>query len=109
MVKGNITSDEVITVALDATLVMSDVEKVKASISADVTQTVTKFVNAEVKTKVYSDAKDTIAIGVSDTTGTTSGNITVKGLTAGSWEGSFNFVKQEQKQEHNLSYYILQN
>lgn len=90
-VKGNIASDETINVVPDTNFKMKDIKQIKDDIDANVTQVVTKFVNAETKSKVYTNAEDTIGISVKDETGKTVGNIKVDGLTAGSWRGVFNF------------------
>lgn len=90
-VKGNIASDETINVVPDSTFKMKDIKKVKDDIDANVTQSVTKFVNAETKEKVYANTADTIAIDVANETGKTTGTIQVENLTAGSWRGVFNF------------------
>ena len=70
---------------------MNDSKGVKKALNATVTQSVTKFVNAETKEKVYANTADTIAIDVANETGKTTGTIQVEDLTAGSWRGVFNF------------------
>lgn len=83
---GNIASNEVINVTPVTSFKMNDSKGVKKALNATVTQSVTKFVNSEAKTAKYSSVANTVALGT-----TTTGNVKVAGLTAGSWSGNFNF------------------
>lgn len=85
-VKGNIAGDEIITVAPDATFKMSQTGK--TDIDATVTQATQKFAVPTSLDATLGLAK-TVTTDYADSTVT--GEIAVKGLTAGSWHGSFNF------------------
>jgi hypothetical protein len=86
-VSGNIASDEVVSVTPDTSFQMSDIKGIKSSITATVTQPVTKFVDSQAKaTSSLKNVADTIAMGE------TSGSVVVANLSSGSWTGQFNFV-----------------
>ncbi len=92
--EGNIASDEVIVVKpMVKSFYMKDLTNAKSDIVATVDQQVINFVCVENKDKNY-NSNDTV-IGMSGETGvqkaSTNGVITVKKLTAGDWEGNFNF------------------
>ena len=85
-VKGNINGEEVVNVVPTASFKMAS--KGKADITATTTQTVQKFVNTT----------DSHAAGSSFMNGvkpdafiTTEGDVSVAGMTAGSWTGTTNF------------------
>ena len=87
-VTGNVASDEVVKVIPDATFQMEDEAKMKASLTATVNQPVQKFVNSVTKEKHDATKNDTSA----DVFGKdASGIVTVNDLSAGTWNGSFNF------------------
>lgn len=98
-VAGNIASDEVITVIPVESFEMSDTKGNKAPLTAVVTQKQIKFVNDAAKgTDANKDAEDTVAIEVEmEDTPSVTGNVEVKKLTAGSWQGKFNFDIKLQK------------
>jgi hypothetical protein len=82
-VSGNIASDEAVIVKPDATFTMSDVKGVKKDLNGTISQTITKFLNKEVS--IDSTLKDFQHLG------STTGVVSIEGLTSGSWTGQFNF------------------
>lgn len=94
-VEGNIASNEVIIVKpLVKSFLMKDLSLAKADIVATIEQPVINFVGIENKDKNYSS--DETVIGMTgDVVGTQAktieGTITVADLSAGKWEGNFNF------------------
>ena len=84
-VKGNINGEEMVSVVPTASFKMS--QSGKADITATTTQTVQKFVNTTL------DGTDSSHMnGVKpDAFITTEGDVSVAGMTAGSWAGTTNF------------------
>ena len=84
---GNLASDEIITIKPESShFVLKDTRKVKADVEGTINQKVVHFVDTQAKNVLYKDDETTIELGK------TTGNISVEGLTSGSWEGTFNFV-----------------
>lgn len=95
-VNANIASDEVIVVAPPESFQMADAKGIKTSTkTANISQSVTRFVESETKTNQFSsrDEYTSIARASEGAEGTTSvdGSVTVENLTAGAWQGTFNF------------------
>ena len=84
---GNYASDEVINVVPTTSFKMKDSKGLKSELTATVSQPITKFVNAVTKDNHTTTKNDTTATKETSTTGT----VTVDGLTAGTWNGQFNF------------------
>lgn len=72
-VNGDIASNENVTVTPDATVTMKDVNSIKADVTGTITQDKTSWIYSEMDT----DA---------------TGSISATGLTAGTWNGTFNFA-----------------
>ena len=72
-VSGDIASNENVTVTPDATVTMKDVNSIKADVTGAITQDKTSWIYSEMDT----DA---------------TGSISATGLTAGTWNGTFNFA-----------------
>lgn len=92
--EGNIASDEVIVVnPLAKSFYLIDKSGAKDNIVATIEQPIINFVGIENKNKNYPD--NNTVIGMSGKSGaqkaSTKGTITVDNLTAGDWEGNFNF------------------
>lgn len=92
--EGNIASDEIIVVSPAVkSFYLIDKSSAKENIIATIYQPVINFVGNENKNKNYSNNNS--VIGMSGTNGVqkaeTTGTISVDKLSAGDWEGSFNF------------------
>lgn len=83
-VKGNISSDEIVTVKPDDYFVLTNTKNNK-KISAIVTQESTKFVIDKTKDKHYKNNQDYSQLG------TIKGNVEAFELTEGYWDGEFKF------------------
>lgn len=94
-VTANIASDEVLTVSPVTSFKMADVNGIKTAKDASVVQSITKFVDPETKNAKFSSSVDVKALSNgtngSHPVSSTDGKIIVSNLTAGSWQGSFNF------------------
>ena len=85
-VKGNINGEEMVNVVPTASFKMAS--KGKADITATTTQTVQKFVNT---TDSHADDSSFMNGVKPDAFITTEGDVSVAGMTAGSWAGTTNF------------------
>lgn len=84
-VKGNIASDEIVTVKPDDYFILTNTKNKENKLTTNVSQDATKFVIENLKNKHFSNNDDYVKLG------TTNGNVEVLGLTEGSWEGEFQF------------------
>ena len=85
VVKGNIASDEIVTVKPDDYFILTNTKNKENKLIATVSQDATKFVIENLKNKHFSNNNDYVKLG------STNGNVEVLGLTEGSWEGEFQF------------------
>ena len=72
-VNGDIASNETVTVTPDATVTMEDINDIKADVTGTITQDKTSW--------IYSEMDDNAT-----------GSVSAQGLTAGTWNGTFNFA-----------------